>query len=25
MPDFNSPQLIIAFDFGTQKTGMAVG
>lgn len=25
MPDLNSPQLIIAFDFGTQKTGMAVG
>ncbi|MFW1799702.1 Holliday junction resolvase RuvX [Acinetobacter nematophilus] len=25
MPDLNSPQLIIAFDFGTQKMGMAVG
>lgn len=25
MPDLNFPQLIIAFDFGTQKTGMAVG
>ena len=25
MPDLNSPQLIIEFDFGTQKTGMAVG
>ena len=25
MPDLNSQQLIIAFDFGTQKTGMAVG
>ena len=25
MPDLNSPQLISAFDFGTQKTGMAVG
>lgn len=25
MPDLTQPQLIIAFDFGTQKTGMAVG
>lgn len=25
MPNLNSPQLIIAFDFGTQKMGMAVG
>ena len=25
MPDLAQPQLIIAFDFGTQKTGMAVG
>lgn len=25
MPDLNQPQLIMAFDFGTQKTGMAVG
>ena len=25
MPDLTLPQLIIAFDFGTQKTGMAVG
>ena len=25
MPDLSQPQLIIAFDFGTQKMGMAVG
>ena len=25
MPDLNSPQMIMAFDFGTQKMGMAVG
>ena len=25
MPDLTQPQLIMAFDFGTQKTGMAVG
>ena len=25
MPDLKQPQLIMAFDFGTQKTGMAVG
>lgn len=25
MPDASQPQLIMAFDFGTQKTGMAVG
>lgn len=25
MPDVNTPQTIIAFDFGTQKMGMAVG
>ncbi len=25
MPDINAPQMIMAFDFGTQKTGMAVG
>ena len=25
MPDLTQPQLIIAFDFGTQKMGMAVG
>ena len=25
MPDLAQPQLIIAFDFGTQKMGMAVG
>jgi putative holliday junction resolvase len=25
MPDMAQPQLIMAFDFGTQKTGMAVG
>ena len=25
MPDLSSPHLIMAFDFGTQKTGMAVG
>jgi putative holliday junction resolvase len=25
MPDSSQPQLIMAFDFGTQKTGMAVG
>ncbi|MEF9958323.1 Holliday junction resolvase RuvX [Acinetobacter piscicola] len=25
MPDLTTPQLIIAFDFGTQKMGMAVG
>lgn len=25
MPDVNAPQMIMAFDFGTQKTGMAVG
>lgn len=25
MPDLNAPQMIMAFDFGTQKMGMAVG
>ena len=25
MPDVNAPQIIMAFDFGTQKMGMAVG
>ena len=25
MPDMSQPKLIMAFDFGTQKTGMAVG
>ena len=25
MPDLNTPQMIMAFDFGTQKMGMAVG
>lgn len=25
MPDLSQPQLILAFDFGTQKMGMAVG
>lgn len=25
MPDLKQPKLIMAFDFGTQKTGMAVG
>ena len=25
MPDLSQPQLIMAFDFGTQKMGMAVG
>ena len=25
MPDLTQPQLILAFDFGTQKMGMAVG
>lgn len=25
MPDLSAPQMIMAFDFGTQKTGMAVG
>jgi len=25
MPDVNAPQMIMAFDFGTQKMGMAVG
>lgn len=25
MPDLNAPQLIMAFDFGTQKMGIAVG
>ena len=25
MPDMSQPQLIMAFDFGTQKMGMAVG
>ena len=25
MPDLNAPQTIMAFDFGTQKMGMAVG
>ena len=25
MPDVNTPQTIMAFDFGTQKMGMAVG
>ncbi|MEF9958241.1 MAG: Holliday junction resolvase RuvX [Acinetobacter sp.] len=25
MPDLTAPQLIMAFDFGTQKMGMAVG
>ncbi|RKG38030.1 Holliday junction resolvase RuvX [Acinetobacter rongchengensis] len=25
MPDLTTPQLIMAFDFGTQKMGMAVG
>ncbi len=25
MPDVNAPQTIMAFDFGTQKMGMAVG
>lgn len=25
MPDVNTPQTIIAFDFGTQKMGMSVG
>ena len=25
MPDMSTPQLIMAFDFGTQKMGMAVG
>lgn len=25
MPDLNVPQMIMAFDFGTQKMGMAVG
>ena len=25
MPDLNQPLLIMAFDFGTQKTGIAVG
>jgi putative Holliday junction resolvase len=25
MPDLNTPQTIMAFDFGTQKMGMAVG
>lgn len=25
MPDLTQPKLIMAFDFGTQKTGMAVG
>lgn len=25
MPDLKQPQLIMAFDFGTQKTGMAIG
>ncbi len=25
MPDLSSPHLIMAFDFGTQKMGMAVG
>ena len=25
MPDLNTPKMIMAFDFGTQKMGMAVG
>mgnify|MGYP002661356962 FL=1 len=25
MPEISTPQLIMAFDFGTQKMGMAVG
>ena len=25
MPDVNAPNTIMAFDFGTQKMGMAVG
>ena len=25
MPDLNQPQMLMAFDFGTQKMGMAVG
>ena len=25
MPDLNTPRMIMAFDFGTQKMGMAVG
>ena len=25
MPDLNTPQMIMAFDFGTKKMGMAVG
>ncbi len=25
MPDLSAPQMIMAFDFGTQKMGMAVG
>ncbi len=25
MPDLNAPQMIMAFDFGTQKMGLAVG